>query len=101
MPAQSFSTTLSVYLSTDSILFDIFDANKEKRVKCLIIRDRLFQVTSQYILTNPLRFIVTNVPVNVTVLRVLRSDLLFSCKASYKCIHEFNFITINLCVCEN
>lgn len=66
MPAQSFSTTLSVYLSTDSILLDIFDANKEKRVKCLIIRDRLFQATSQCILANPLRFIVTNVSVNFT-----------------------------------
>lgn len=99
VPVQYFSIPLSICLSTDSILFDIFDANKEKRVKCLIIRDRLFQVTSQCSLTNPLRFIVANVSVNFTKFYDL--TILLSCESFIQgrtwiqCYNQLKNITRN------
>lgn len=92
VPARSLSTTLSVCLSMDSIFFDIFDANKEKRVKYLIIRDRLFQVSSTVLLTvqSHKSFEIYRNKRFSQLHQVLRSDYYFHVKALYKYVHEFD-----------
>lgn len=78
------SVLLLVFVYLPIELFDIFDANKEKRLKYLIIRDRLFQVTSQ----SDKSFEIYRNKCFTQLYQILRSDYYFYVKASYKHIFD-------------